>query len=300
MITVVGSLNYDFIVHVARFPQPGETLHGGDVIGACGGKGANQAYAAARLGGQVSLIGCVGRDAHGDTMLQNLTQVGVNVAPIIRRSGTSSGLAMILVDTHGQNQIIVARGANLTLTVADVDAQAHLLKSSRIVVAQFEVAAAVTWRALELAHAAGATTVLTPAPYEAFDPVLLRHVTWLMVNEVEAGQVSGVPVTDISSAERSAQGILALGAANTVVTLGPQGAWVESESWRGHMPAPVVQAVDTVGAGDCFTGAFVARLHAGATVRDAARFACGAAAISVTRNGAQPSVPSLAEIDLGA
>ena len=296
MITVIGSLNYDFIVRVERFPQPGETLHGGDVIGACGGKGANQAYAAAKLGADVSLIGCVGMDAHGAIMVAGLAAVGVNIDGIIHRAETSSGMAMILVDAKGQNQIVVARGANLKLTVADLEYYADRIRESSIVVAQFEVAHAVTWQALQMAHTANAITVLTPAPYEPFDPALLKLVTYLMVNEVEAGQISGCPVTNMESAEKSAQAIVRLGARNAIVTLGAQGAWVETESWRGQVAAPVVHAVDTVGAGDCFTGTFVARLHAGINAREAAVFACAAAAISVTRPGAQPSVPESDEV----
>ena len=296
MVTVIGSLNYDFIVNVERFPQPGETLHAGDVLGACGGKGANQAYAAAKLGAPVSLIGCVGQDAQGATILAGLGEAGVEVGTVIKRAGTSSGLAMILVDARGQNQIIVARGANLKLSVADVEAQSGLIRNSKIVVAQFEVALDVTWRALAHAHAAGAITVLTPAPYEPFDRALLRHVTYLMVNEVEAAQLCGITVSDVASAEASAKAITNMGARNAIVTLGVQGAWVEAEAWRGHVPSPKVSAVDTVGAGDCFAGAFVAQLHAGVGVRDAAIFGCAAAAISVTRHGAQPSVPTPREV----
>ena len=299
MITVLGSLNYDLIVHMARFPLAGETIMGRDFATACGGKGANQAYAAARMcaaPNQVQMIGCVGNDGPAEIMLGSLRSAGANVDEVLRRADVASGIAMILVEDGGQNEIIIASGANMTLTVDEVRAKAELLQQSQALVLQLEVPMPCVHEALRIARAAGVSTVLNPAPFNPLVREFLPLCDVVIPNETEAQQLCGVPVTDLASAQAAAQAIQAMGAKDVIVTLGGQGAWLQMAEWVGHVPTLPVQPVDTTAAGDTFIGAFVARRGEGVGVREAARFACAAAAISVTRHGAQPSVPTRAEV----
>jgi ribokinase len=298
MITVVGSLNMDLIVRVPRFPEPGEAIHGEDLQTACGGKGANQAYAVARMGHPASMVGCVGQDGFGEAMLANLRTVGVDTANVQQRAGVPSGTALILVhDTSGQNEIVVASGANRTLTADDVRAAADLLYRSDAVIAQLETTLPATQVALSLARAAGRLSVLNPAPFAPLDDAFLALCDYLVPNENEAARLVGGEVCDLASAARAAETLRARGARNVLITLGAGGVWVDAEAWRGHVPAFAVKAVDTVAAGDTFIGAFVTRLVEGADLRTAVQFGCAAAAIAVTRPGAQPSIPARQEVD---
>ncbi|MFC1466169.1 MAG: ribokinase [Candidatus Brachytrichaceae bacterium NZ_4S206] len=298
MITVVGSLNMDLIIRVPRFPMPGEAIHGEDLQTACGGKGANQAYAVARMGHTACMIGCVGTDAFGEAMLGNLRAVGVDTRAVIQRAGSASGTAMILVhDTTGQNEIVVASGANRTLTAADVRAVTDRLAQSDAVIAQLETSLPATEAAMAIARQAGRLSVLNPAPFAPLDDALLQLCDYLIPNENEASRLADVEVRDLESAAAAAQALRARGARNVLVTLGAGGVWVEAEAWRGHVPAFPVAAVDTVAAGDTFIGAFVTRLVEGAAVYEAVQFGCAAAAIAVTRPGAQPSIPSREEVE---
>ncbi|MCS7055589.1 MAG: ribokinase [Thermoflexales bacterium] len=298
MITVVGSLNMDLIIRVPRFPEPGEAIHGEDLRTACGGKGANQAYAVARMGQPAYMVGCVGADAFGEAMVENLKAVGVDTHGVIRRGDYPSGVAMILVhDATGQNEIIVAAGANRTLTADDVRSAADRLAQSDAVIAQLETSLAATEAAMAIARRAGRLSVLNPAPFAPLDEALLGSCDYLIPNENEAGRLVGVTVRDLRSAAEVAQALRARGARNVLVTLGENGVWVDAEAWRGHVPAFPVHAIDTVAAGDTFIGAFVTRLVEGAPVAEAARFGCAAAAIAVTRPGAQPSIPLREEVE---
>ncbi|BCX04629.1 MAG: ribokinase [Candidatus Roseilinea sp.] len=298
MITVVGSLNMDLIIRVPRFPVPGEAIHGEDLQTACGGKGANQAYAVARMGRRACMIGCVGVDAFGEAMLENLRAVGVDTHGVIRRAGSASGTAMILVhEETGQNEIVVASGANRTLTAADVQAAEGRLAQSDAVIAQLETSLPATEAAMAIARQASRLSVLNPAPFAPLDDALLQLCDYLIPNENEASRLTGVEVRDPESAAAAARALRARGARNVLVTLGAGGVWVEAEAWCGHVPAFPVVAVDTVAAGDTFIGAFVTRLVEGASVREAAQFGCAAAAIAVTRPGAQPSIPGREEVE---
>lgn len=301
MIVVVGSLNYDLTIEVERFPAPGEAVRGHGFRTACGGKGANQAYAAGRMrapgGPAVAMIGCVGGDAFGEVMTRNLADAGVDVTPVARVAGAPSGTAMILVDASGQNEIVIDAGANGELMPEHVRANAGLFGRARAVVAQLEVPLAATEAALGLGRAHGALTVLNPAPYMPVPDALLAASDFVIPNENEAAALAGVAVHDIDGARRAAEALRGRGARAAMVTLGPEGVWVDAEDFVGRVPGFPVRAVDTVGAGDTFIGAFVTRMCEGARVQDAARFACAAAAIAVTRPGAQPSVPSRDEVE---
>ena len=297
MITVVGSLNMDLFIDVAQLPAPGETVVGKNFRRSAGGKGANQASAIARLGYPVTMLGAVGCDAFGDELIATLSQQGVGVDAIARRDGVASGMALIVLDAAGQNQIVIAAGANGTLATADIAGCTALLRSSRAVIAQLETPLAAVEAALLAAREAGAAAVLNPAPFVPGCEALLPLCDWLLPNETEASKLAGFGVRDLDSAGRAARRIREAGRAlNVLVTLGAAGAWLDTPEFSGHIPALVVEAIDTVGAGDAFVGAFVTRLVEGAAPRDAARFASAAAAIAVTRHGAQ-SGPYRVEVE---
>ena len=298
MIIVVGSLNMDLFTETPRLPAPGETVLGRNFRRAPGGKGANQAVAVARMGSACAMIGAVGDDAFGEEMLKNLRVVGVDTNPVARRAGVPSGVAMIAVDSNGQNQIVVASGANETLSPEDIARHATLFRCSKAVVVQLETPLAAVAAALCLGREAGALTVLNPAPCLELNDELLRYCDWIVPNEIEAAQLSGVVVCGSADAATASMKLRERsGGANVLITLGADGAWLDTDSFAGEVPGFKVAAVDTVGAGDTFIGAFVARLIEGAEVREAARFGCAAAALAVTRRGAQAGIPLRAEVE---
>lgn len=299
MIVVVGSLNMDLFIRVKRFLHPGESAIGEDFHTAFGGKGANQAYAIAKLGAPANLktamLGCVGEDNFGDQMVANLQSVGVDTKAILRRETVASGTAMITLDAQGQNQIVIAPGANATLSAADVSAQVQLFRGAQAVVVQLETTLPAVERALLMAREVGALTILNPAPYAPLSDDLLKLCDYVIPNESEATQLTGVGVLNVDSAAAAARMLRSRGARNVLVTLGDKGVWLESEGYRGHVPTYLVKALDTVGAGDTFLGGFVVGLLEGSDANSAAQFGCAAAAIAVTRSGAQDSVPTRAE-----
>jgi ribokinase len=297
MICVVGSLNMDLIVRAARFPQPGETIHGRSFNTACGGKGANQAYAVARMGQPARMIGCVGDDSFGDAMTANLQQAGVDTSGVLRRAGVSSGIAVITVDDSGQNEIVLAAGANALLDAPAVQSLAAQIQASDAVIAQLETTLDATTMAIRLARDAGKISIFNPAPGAPMRDELLAMCDWVIPNETEAALLTGIAVDGLDDAAKASGALRARGVRNVLVTLGGNGVWVDAAAWRGHVPAFPVMPIDTVAAGDTFIGAFASRLVEGATVQDAVRFGNAAAAIAVTRAGAQPSIPTRAEVD---
>ncbi len=298
MITVVGSLNMDLFIETARLPEPGETVLGNNFRRAPGGKGANQAVAIARMGGASAIIGAVGDDSFGGEMLANLRAAGVDTNAVAQRAGAASGVAMITVDPNGQNQIVVAGGANETLSPGDIAHHAALIRRSKAVVVQLETPLPAVEAALRLGREAGALTVLNPAPCLMLSDDLLRCCDWIVPNEIEAAQLSGVTVHGSADGATASKKLRERAdGANVLITLGADGAWLDSESFAGEVPGFKVQAVDTVGAGDTFIGAFVTRLIEGAETREAARFGCAAAALAVTRRGAQAGIPIRAEVE---
>ena len=296
MITLLGSLNTDLTIRVEKFPRAGETLVGRDFRTGYGGKGANQAYTVARMGGQAFMIGCVGDDDFGSTLLAHMRSVGVDVTHVLLRANAPSGVALITLDASGQNHIVVATGANATLTAADVMAVADVLRRSQAVVSELETTLPATQTALRIAREAGVMTVLNPAPYSPIPDALLTLCDFVIPNETEASKLIGLDVYDVDTARMASQKLKARGARNALITLGAQGVWIDADDFVGLVPAYAVKPVDTVAAGDVFIGAFVTRLCEGADVRSAAQFGCAASAIAVTRPGAQPSIPSRAEV----
>ena len=298
MITVVGSLNMDLMVDAPSLPQPGETVRGRNFRRSPGGKGANQACAVARMGIKCALIGAVGDDPFGDELLASLRADGIDVAAVTRRANTSSGVAMITVDAVGQNQIVLVAGANDTLSPSEILPHADNFLGSKAVIVQLEIPLDAVEAALRQAKQGRALAVLNPAPCVILADELLRLCDWIIPNEIEAGQLADMTVRSAEDASLAARRLRERsGGARIAVTLGAAGVWIEAPEFSGHIPGFAVQAVDTVAAGDVFLGAFVTRLVEGADPRDAARFACAAAAISVTRPGAQASVPQRLEVD---
>ena len=298
MITVVGSLNMDLFIKAPRLPRAGETVLGTDFRRMPGGKGANQAIAVARMGARAVMIGAVGQDSFGKEMVASLVVAGVGTKAVVWRKDTSSGTALIVVDTSGQNQIVVAAGANATLSPEDVERRQNWIRRARAVIAQLEIPIETVEAALRFGREAARLTVLNPAPCGRVKNRLLRFCDWIVPNETEGEKLSGVPIKGLRGAATAARAIgQRAGGANVAITLGSRGAWLHSKSFTGHIPGLAVRAVDAVGAGDTFIGAFVTRLVEGAAPRDAAHFACAAAAMAVTRHGAQAAIPWRAEVN---
>jgi ribokinase len=295
-VLVIGSSNTDLIVKAERIPRPGETILGGEFVTAGGGKGANQAVAAARAGGSVTFIARVGRDANGDRAVAGFTAAGIDVKHVIRDPARPSGVALIFVGRGGENSIAVASGANDRLSPADVRKAKSVFRRSRVVLLQLETPLKTIEASIELATTAGLRVVLNPAPARPLPARLLEPVYLLTPNESEAEMLTGVAVASERAAARAADALLALGVQNVAITMGSRGAFIAGEGIRQLIPGFKVKAVDATGAGDVFNGALVVALAEGRQLLEAARFGCAAAAISVTRLGAQPSAPMRREI----
>ncbi|MCX6552308.1 MAG: ribokinase [Acidobacteria bacterium] len=296
-IVVVGSVNTDMTVKMARIPAPGETVIGGTFLMAQGGKGANQAVAAARAGASVAFVGRVGRDIFGEQARESLRQDGVRVDHLATDPAASTGIALIFVDETGENSIAVASGANAGVTVADVEGARDVIAAAGVLLMQLEIPLPAVAAAARIAAAHGVPVILNPAPAQPLDADLLRQIAMLTPNETEAERLTGIAVTDEGTAAEAARALRGLGVRRVFLTLGAKGVYVQDEAGSLMVPAFSVEAVDTTGAGDVFNGALAAALTEGMTVYDAVRFANAAAAISVTRRGAQPSAPRRTEID---
>ena len=298
-IVVVGSSNTDMVVKADRIPAPGETVLGGAFVMVAGGKGANQAVAAARLGAEVSLVARLGADTLGDQAIAGYRNDGILTDLVVRDPDRPTGVALILVDAKGENSITVALGANEALLPDDVDRAADRIRAADAVVMQLEVPLAAVERAAAIAAAAGVPVILDPAP--APDGGLpaspLRNVTCLKPNESEAERLTGIPVVDTASAERAALVLRGLGPRIVIITLGSQGAVIVDDAGARHVPAYWVTAVDTTAAGDAFTGALAVALASGVALPEAVRQAAAAGAFAATRMGAQPSLPTRADLD---
>ena len=292
-ITVLGSINLDYVVRVAHHPVPGETVLGGDVQTHPGGKGANQAVAAARAGVRVRMIGCVGSDAPGAMMREGLEREGIDTT-LIKTVNGSSGAAFIAVNPSGQNTIIVSSGANAQVTVSDLNPSR--LAWSKVLLMQLETPLEVVLKVAGLAKQGGVRVVLNLAPAMPLCAAQLRDVDVLIVNETEAGMLGGTVPQSAREALAVARDLREL--VNTViVTLGAGGAVFSSLDAEGHVPSPVVQVIDTTAAGDAFIGAMCAAFCDGLMLEAAVKRGVTAGALACTKAGAQPSLPHRAEID---
>lgn len=296
-ILVVGSVNIDLVVRVPAIPRPGETVIGGSFTSVGGGKGANQAVAAARAGGQVGFVGRIGADAMGDAATAALQAEGIDTSCLTRDPAAASGVALILVDERGENSIAVAPGANDGLRPEHVDAARGLIDRADLLLLQLEIPLETAAHAVSLANAADVPVILNPAPARPLPDDLLRRIAILTPNETEAAVLANAPVTDEKSAGRAARGLLARGPTGVIVTLGGRGSLVVTAEAEARVPAVPLVAVDTVAAGDIFNGCLAVAIAEGSDLPAAIRFATAAAGISVTRRGAQASAPRRAEIE---
>lgn len=284
-VLVVGSANTDLVVAVAEIPNPGQTVLGGDVRVAPGGKGANQAVAAARLGAQVTFVARLGDDAYGHQSRLGFVAEGIDARFVFETPGVPSGVALIAVAASGENAIVVAPGANSRLSESDVLSANLAFDEADIVLISLEIPAEAVFAALDQAHRLGKPVILNPAPARPIPAEYLAKVTILTPNETEADRYGGV-----DELRRS-------GVKTIVTTLGARGSVIVTDAPPQFVPAIPVRAVDTVAAGDCFTAALGVKMAEGATLSDAVRFATAAAALKVTRPGAQPGLPTRAEVD---
>lgn len=297
-VIVFGSINMDLVVRTPRIPQPGETLTGHQFETVPGGKGANQAVAVARLGIPTRMVGRVGHDQFGQTLVAGLTESGVDCAAVIQDHTTHSGVALITVDDTSENNIVIVPGANGNLDETDIQRLQPLLANAQVLLLQLEVPLAQVVAAARIAKQAGLTVILDPAPARTDLPLELYPLIDIITpNQVEAGQLAGFPVTDLPTAEQAIRELQNRGVKTVITKLGKQGALCQTETDRFEIPAFPVKAVDTVAAGDAFNGGLAAGLAAGLPLREAARQAAAVAALSVTKPGAQPSLPTRAELD---
>ena len=295
-IVVVGSVNTDLTLRCRHLPLPGQTVIGLGLRIVTGGKGANQAVAAARLGAPVSFVGCVGDDDFGRRARAVLAAEGIDTTHLRTVPDTATGVAMIMVESSGQNSIALDSGANAALSAEQVSVAAATIQRAALLVCQLESPLPAVKRAIELAHAAGVPVLLNPAPAQQIPPELLAQVTVIVPNETETAALVGLRPSAGFDVAEAATRLRGLGPPTVIVTLGANGVHVADDRGHRRIPAVAVQAVDSTGAGDTFIGAFVAALFTGADLFDAVDFAQRAAALSVTRAGAMDSMPLLAEL----
>jgi len=284
------------VVRVPRLPRPGETVLGGEFQQVAGGKGANQAVAAARAGGRVAMVGCVGADRLGAAAVEGMRAAGVDVSRVHRVAEAASGVALIVVDAAGQNSIAVAPGANGQLTPGLVGQAESLLAEAEVVLVQLEVPLDAVVETVTVASRHGARVVLDPAPARVLPDELWRRLEVITPNATEAAALTGRVVRGLADAEAAATTLIERGVRTVIITLGADGLLVTTRTTRETIAAHPVDAVDTTAAGDTFAGALAVSLAEGADLVDAARFANAAAAVAVTRMGAQPSAPTRSEI----
>ncbi|WP_262137795.1 ribokinase [Pseudomonas sp. Marseille-Q5117] len=295
-VVVIGSLNMDLVTRAPRLPRDGETLIGHSFATVSGGKGANQAVAAARLGAQVAMVGCVGNDDYGVRLRDALLaeQVDCTAVSVVE---DSSGVALIVVDDNSQNAIVIVAGANGAMTPAVIDRFDAVLQAADVVICQLEIPDATVGHALKRARELGKTVILNPAPASRPLPAdWFAAIDYLIPNESEAAALSGLAVDSLQSAEAAATQLIAMGAGKVIVTLGAQGSLFANGEGFEHFLAPTVKALDTTAAGDTFVGGFAAALANGKSEDEAIRYGQIAAALSVTRAGAQPSIPTMSEV----
>jgi len=292
-ILVVGSLNADLVVRAPRFPQPGETISGEDLQVIPGGKGANQAVAAARQETNVSMLGRVGEDNFGAFLLENLKSNRVD-SQLIQRDDASTGTAIIVVDANGQNSIVLSAGANGKVTDADVNSASF--SDFSLLLLQLEIPTPTVLSAARRAHESGLRVILNPAPAFKLSNELISLADYLIPNETELSLLTGLPVNDMNSTEWAARALLEIGAKNVIVTMGSNGALIVTNSQVTHIETYTVNVVDTTAAGDAFIGGFAAAFLQDKSLEEVVRYGCACGALATTKFGAQPSLPRKEEV----
>lgn len=295
-IFVIGSSNTDMVVKSAKLPAPGETIIGGQFLMNPGGKGANQAVAAAKLGAPVTFACKVGDDIFGAQAVEGFKQEGINTDFILIDAANPSGVALILVDDKGENSIAVASGANGNLQISELKNVIGAVQKDDIVLLQLETPIPTVEYAIKKCTEKGARVILNPAPAANLSDDIFPYVNIITPNETEAELLTGIKVDDLQSAGHAALLLLAKGVSNVIITLGSKGAYIHNSTMKTSVPSPVVTAVDTTAAGDVFNGALAVALSEGSDLETAAVFACKVASIAVTRMGAQASAPKRHEL----
>lgn len=296
-IVIAGSSNTDMVLKTVRFPKPGETILGGDFFMFQGGKGANQAVAAARLGGKITFICKVGADIFGSNAISHYIKEGINVDQIVQTEKAPTGVALITVNAEGENEIVVAQGANALLSVNDVENAQRVLSNADYVLTQLETPVATVEYLAYYATANQKKLVLNPAPAAAIPSSVYKGLFLITPNETEAEILTGIEVADETTAQQAVEFLKAKGVLNVIITMGSKGAYVSSDDFQGMVETVKVKAIDTTAAGDVFNGALVVALSENKTWKEAVKFACKAAAISVTQMGAQSSAPYRNQMD---
>ena len=298
LVVVVGSINMDLVVKTPVLPGPGQTVQGRQFTSIPGGKGANQAVAAARLGARVHMIGKVGSDNFGEHLLMCLNKNQVNTSAVVVAEGISTGLTIVMVDSRGENSSCVVAGANGQMQPDDLIAQEELIAQAKVVLLQLDLPVPTILQAIRLARKHGVKTILDPAPAAADTPAELLKVDIITPNHIEAGIMVGEPVADVRSAKTVAAALVAKGPEAVVVTIGEKGAVLVDKSHHiRHFPAPKVAIADTTGAGDAFTGALSVAIARDEKLSDAIRYANAAGALACTKFGAQPAMPTRQEVE---
>ena len=297
-IVVIGSTNTDMVIMSEHLPAPGETILGGSFFMNPGGKGANQAVAAKRLGGEVTFIAKTGNDIFGERSVRMFKEEGINTDYLLTDPQNPSGVALITIDKHAENTIVVASGANASLYPTDLEPAIDVIKNAAIVLMQLEIPLETVLYAAEMAATNGVRVILNPAPACPLPEELFQYISIITPNETEAEMLSGIRITNLESARIAALTIRAKGVTTVIITLGASGAFISNAEMEMLVPSPVVKAVDTTAAGDVFNGALAVALAEGLSLTGAVDFGCKAAAISVTRLGAQAAAPYRHEINL--
>lgn len=295
-IVVIGSSNTDMVVKTDKFPVPGETILGGEFFMFSGGKGANQAVAAARMGCEVTLICKIGDDIFGQRSVEEFNNEGINTSYIQKDTEKVSGTALILVDANGENEIVVASGANEKLEEINIEAAHDAIAEADVILLQLEIPVASVLYAAKKAFELGKKVILNPAPAQQLPDELLKYLHLITPNETEAEILTGIKVTDRNSAAAAAEKLMSMGVQNAIITMGAEGAYFKNHVIEMLVKSPRVNAIDTTAAGDTFNGVLAVGITSGRDWEESISFACQAAAISVTRMGAQASMPYLKEL----
>jgi len=296
-ITVVGSSNTDLVGKVPKLPAPGETVMGSEFIIAPGGKGANQAVAIARIGGDVTFVAKLGMDDYGEQALKNFKKDGINTDFVFRDPDVSSGVALIFVDKTGENMLVPIPGANGKLSPDDIDKARSAIENADILVVQLEVPLEAVERAVTIAYESGVPVVLNPAPGRKLDTNLIEKVSYLTPNETEAEILTDIKVTDDTTAQEAGKKLLDIGSKTVIITMGKRGAILITQDDSELVPAFVVESVDATAAGDAFNGGLAYAIASGKDLREAIKFGNAVGALTVTKMGAQPSMPTRDELN---
>jgi ribokinase len=297
-IVVLGAINMDLVISCPKLPVAGETVKGTAMDQFPGGKGANQAVTAAKMGGDVLMLGAVGNDQYGKTLLDNMKSVGIDIDRIEKRDGVSTGIAFIMVDTKGQNLISFVSGANGEIDNSLIDRALGVLKEADALLIQLECPVRTVEYAIEMFSSHGVTVLLNPAPALPISEDILSKCTVVMPNEIEAEIMTDIKVDNEENAKEACKVLLQKGCHNAIITLGERGAYILGSDSDGKLiPAPTVDSIDAVAAGDVFAGAFAVYYIAKNDIEGAVVYANNAAALSTTRKGAQPSIPDIEEVD---